>query len=214
MPETPFTRRARRSAVGAVLAFALFAVVPAAHAQVWNEIGDAGDLVSTAQVTVGTGSLTTINGTLGSPSDVDLFCIEVFAPRVILTIAALQCVTHQGPNIWVFDANGLGVTTNATCSGGSKAVGTNFMGSAGTYYVAVSYSGVDPFSGAGAIWLPSIGGERAPDGPGAAGVLAGWAGTPVVGPGNPYQIALGYTSACDAPTPAAGATWGALKIRY
>jgi hypothetical protein len=84
----------------------------------------------------------------------------------------------------------------------------------GTYYVAVSYSGVDPFSAAGAIWLPALGGQRAPDGPGGAGTLTAWSGSPTVSPMNPYQIKLTFMQYCDAATAVTTSTWGSLKIRY
>lgn len=204
----------RMSLAAAVLALAL-AVVPGARAQVWNEVGDAGDLVGSAQGTVGAGALTTLNGNLSSPADVDLYCIQVdIFPRIIVPIVSLQCFAQQGPNVWLFDANGIGIATNATCSGGGKTFGSTTIPGQGTYYVAVSYSGVDPFSAPGAIWLPAIGGERAPDGPGAAGPLTGWAGIPVVQGPNPYQVTLSYVGYCDSATPAARPSWGSLKIHY
>src|SRR5437016_4480378 len=62
-------------ALTATLAFA-----SRAHAQTWNEAGDAGDLPATAQVTTGAGALTSIHGNLASPSDVDMYCIHVPDP--------------------------------------------------------------------------------------------------------------------------------------
>ena len=186
------------------------------RAQTWNESGDAGALVATAQVTVGTGALTTINGDLASPTDVDLFCIRMpSVPPAGPPLAQLQCAVQLGPNVWLFDAAGQGVATNSTCSGGSKTILAPGISLApGTYYVAVSYSGLDPQSAGGAIWAPALPGQRAPDGPGAAGTLTGWAGSPTVQPINPYQIALTFMTYCDAPTPTARPTWGSLKIRY
>lgn len=195
-----------------------FALVSHARAQVWNEIGDAGDLIATAQITVGANPLTTLTGTLSSPTDVDVYCIQVGpTPRALgLPVASLQCVANQGPNVWIFDANGIGVATNETCMGGVKGITTTLVspGLPTTLYVAVSYYGVAPTSPSGDIWLPAIGGERAPDGPGAAGALNGWAGVPNVQPINPYQITFGYTGYCDSATPASAPTWGALKVRY
>lgn len=212
--------RRHRTALVALFTAAVcsLAFAPHAGAQVWNEIGDAGDLISTAQLTVGAGPLITLNGTLSSPTDVDIYCIQVGpTPRVIgLPIASLQCVAHQGPNIWMFDASGVGAATNETCMAGVKGITTTLVSPPGptNLYVAVSYYGVAPISPSGPIWLAAVAGERAPDGPGAAGALNGWAGTPVVQPLNPYQITFGFTAFCDAATPAAMPTWGSLKIRY
>jgi hypothetical protein len=199
----------------AALALAI-ALVPGAQAQTWNEVGDAGDLVATAQSTVGSGSLTAINGNLGSPTDVDLYCIKMLSvPPAGLPLIQLQCVVNNGPNVWLFDAAGNGVFTNATCSSGNKTiVAPNVSLATGTYYVAVSYTGVDPQSAGGAIWLSGLPAQRAPDGPGAGGALTGWAGSAIIQPVNPYHIALNFMSYCDAPTASGKATWGSLKIRY
>lgn len=206
------------SRLTAFVATALLALVSASgvRAQVWNETGDAGELVSTAQVTLGTGSLTTINGNLASPTDVDLYCIKMpSVPPAGLPLIQLQCLVISGPNVWLFNASGNGVLSNSTCSAGNKTIlAPNVSLAAGTYYVAVSYGGIDPQSAAGAIWLSAPPSQRAPDGPGAAGTLTGWAGTPIVQPINPYQITLSFMTYCDAATPTAIPTWGLLKIRY
>lgn len=203
----------RRLALAAAL---VLAVAPAAHAQSWNEVGDAGDMIATAQVTVGAGPLTSIFGALGSAGDVDVYCVQLgMTPRAFgIPAVQLQCVFDSGPNLWVFDANGMGITTNPVCMGGFKTVTTAYFPSPGTYYVAIAYSGVDPVSAGGAIWAPGVPAERAPDGPGGASPLTGWSGSGLVAPVNPYQLSLSYISYCDAATPAAKPTWGALKLRY
>lgn len=198
-----------------LLALAL-AVAPA-RAQIWTETGDAGDLVPTAQVTVGNGPLTQIQGFLASPTDVDVYCVHLSAtPPAFSALIGLNCVVIQGPNVWLFDAAGNGIGSNATCSGGSKMIiAPNTSLPPGNYYVAVSYYGYDPQSALGAIWQPGPPFWRAPDGPGAAGTLTGWAGTPIVQPLNPYQVFLnpGFTF-CEAAVPTSRHTWGSLKIRY
>jgi hypothetical protein len=201
---------------GAALALLLLALAPAARAQVWSEVGDAGDLVSTAQPTSGSGGLTTINGFLASSTDVDLYCIQLAAvPPASQPLVSLLCAGHLDPNVWLFDATGQGVFTNATCAGGNKMILVpNVSLAQGTYYVAVSYSGVDPSSAGGAIWLPALFGQRAPDGPGGAGSLTAWSGTPTVSPLNPYQINLTFMQYCDGATAVSTATWGSLRIRY
>lgn len=212
MPRTirPF---ARCLALAATLVLAL---APAARTQTWNEVGDAGDMIASAQVTVGVGPFTTINGALGSAGDVDMYCVELgTSPRALgIPAVRLQCVMVSGPDVWVFDANGNGVGTDQICQGGFKTVTTALFPSPGTYYVAVAYSGVRPQSAGGSIWDPGALVERTPDGPGAASPLTGWAGSGNVAPVNPYQITLDYITFCDAATPAAKPTWGSLKLRY
>ncbi len=198
-------------------AFALLMVsVSGARAQAWNETGDAGDLVPSAQSTVGTGALTQINGALASPTDVDLYCIRMPAvPPAGSPLIQLQCVVNQGPNVWMFDAAGNGVFVNETCQFGSKRIlAPSVSLAAGTYYVAVSYYGYDAQSAGGTIWLSGTPGQRAPDGPGAAGTLIGWAGSPVVQQLNPYTIYLSAMTFCEAPVPTRGLSWGGLKVTY
>jgi hypothetical protein len=200
-----------------VLFVSLVLSTPAA-AQTWTEAGDAGDLVPSAQYTLGAGGLSTINGALGSPTDVDLYCVTLNStPPGGTVLVYLNCVVIQGPNVWLFDSAGNGVATDMTCMGGNKTILAP-TGSLvpGFYYVAVSYYGVDPYSASGAIWLPALGGLRVPDGPGAAGTLTSWAGAPNVQPLNPYTIGVNsdYFGYCDAPTPADASTWGTLKARY
>jgi hypothetical protein len=204
--------------LGTILAAALvvLATATSVRAQVWNEAGDAGDLVGTAQITTGTGPLATINGALASASDVDLYCIKVpGVPPAGGLLVGLQCAAIQGPNVWLFDANGIGVFATSTCAFGYKAILAPSSSLApGTYYVAVAYGGVDPYSSGGPIWVPGFVPQRAPDGPGAASPLASWAGTGSVQPINPYVITLQYVDYCSAATPTVVQTWGSLKIRY
>jgi hypothetical protein len=218
MPNVPVAPPARPLLrfSGPALALLMMVLVPAARAQVWSEVGDAGDLVSTAQATVGSGGLTAIHGFLASPMDVDLYCIRLSAvPPAGQPLIGLQCAGLMDPSVWLFDAAGQGVFTNETCAGGNKTILAPSVSLApGTYYVAVSYFGVGPSSAGGAIWLSALPGQRAPDGPGAAGPLAAWTGIPTVSPLNPYLLSLTLMQYCDAATAVAPSTWGALRIRY
>lgn len=188
-----------------------------AHAQIWVESGDAGDLVSTAQNTVGVGTLSQIQGLLASPTDVDVYRVRLTATLPFGTaLVGLNCVAIQSPNVWLFDAAGTGLGSSTTCSGGVKQIAALSPSLApGNYYVAVSFYGLDPQSAAGAMWTPGPPVMRAPDGPGAAGTLSGWAGTPIVQPLNPYQVYFHpLFSFCDAATSIPRSTWGELKTRY
>ncbi|MEP7028828.1 MAG: hypothetical protein ABI960_09565 [Candidatus Eisenbacteria bacterium] len=202
-------------ALAAVFALTL-TVATVARAEGWSEVGDAGDLVASAQSTVGSGPLQQITGALASPTDVDLYCIRLLSvPPTGLPLVQLQCVVINGPNVWLFDALGNGVFLSQNCSGGSKTiVAPNYSLPAGIYYVAVSYSDFDAQSAGGAMWLSAPIGQRAPDGPGATGVLTGWAGSPNVQPINPYTINLEGMGYCEAPTPASSGSWGRVKGMY
>ena len=204
------------------LVFSALFVATTASAQVWNETGDAGDEVATAQSTVGTGTLTQITGTLSSPNDVDIYCMQL-GPAVEVVnypMLALQCVVNLGPNIWVFDANGVGVAMNETCQFGVKQLTNNLIPTSGplTTYIAVSYYGVQPFTAAGSIWQTGIPGERAPDGTDPSGALVGWLGAGNVQPSNPYTINVGgpgvITGYCESPVTTESATWGAVKVWF
>jgi len=205
--------RTRAACFAAVLALvALTLAAPRAHAQVWNEIGDAGQLPATAQSTTGVGPLTEIDGNLASPDDVDMYCIHV--TDVAGFFANLQCVIIQGPNLWLFDSTGKGVAMNSLCQASAKGVNGALLAGTGTYYVAVAYDAIYPFAGANQIWLNGYTTQRAPDGPGAAAPVTGWNGPPTVGPLNPYKIFLGGVQFCDAPTPAVQGSWGGVKAIY
>jgi len=199
-------------------AFALLALLaaPRAQAQTWNETGDAGPLLGTAQTTTGSGPLTAINGNLDSPFDVDLYCIRLTAvPPAGLPLVQLTCAGINGPNVYLLDATGKGVFTNQTCSLSSKTIlAPNVSLAAGTYYLAVAYTGMDPQSPSGVIWLPGVLGQRAPDGPGGALALNSWSGTPNVQPINPYHVSLAFMSFCDGAVPTLRSTWGSVKAHY
>lgn len=195
-----------------LFAVALLAAVPLrrAEAQVWNEQGDAGDLPATAQVTAGSGGLTTINGTLASPLDIDMYCLNL--NFVGASAICLQCVVIQGPDVWLFDAAGNGLAATTTCQAGCKQMIMTVP--PGTYYVAVSYDGMLPNSPGGPIWNPSNQPQHSPDGAGAPGPVVAWVGNPIVQPSNPYQLQLQNFSYCSGPVPVHNTTWGRIKTIY
>jgi len=197
----------------AMLALAMLAAAPAA-AQTWNESGDAGSLVPAAQATYGHGALTTINGTLATDADVDLYCIRITDPAVFY--ARRLCAVNADPDLWLFDVAGNGVTQYDLCQGGYVKITGFFVPSPGIYYLAISGEGADAQNPVAAnLWLSTNPGssERPPDGPGAPGPLAGWGGTPVVYT-IPYSIQLNGAAFCDAPVPSAPGTWGTVKAFY
>lgn len=192
--------------------FVLLFAASSAMAATWTEVGDAGNLPATSQVTVGTGPLTTIQGTLSSNSDQDTYCIQVTDPANFR--AYLNCVAFTDNDLWIFSGS-TGVALNDGCTGGQTFVGAPLVTTAGTYYLAVSPSGDEAMNGAMPIWNPpSAAGQRSPDGTGAPGPISAWSNTGAVSSFNNYTIQLIGATFCDTATPADAKTWGRLKTIY
>lgn len=198
------------------LAAAALLAAPVASAQVWTEIGDAGDLLGTAQVTLGAGGLTTIDGVLAEHDDIDLYCIQLTAtPPAGLPLVSLQCAQDAGPSPWLFDAVGMGVRANQICAGGMKVLtAPNVSLAPGLYYVAVSHVTYPPSSALGNIWQTPVFGPTSPDGPGAGSGLLSWIGPLSYVPPTSYQMTLGWMTYCDGATPAEQSSWSTLKSMY
>lgn len=205
-----FNHRVLRSALLSLAGVAVAA--SAVTAQSWNEQGDAGDLPASAQVTVGTGQLLFLYGLLSNVQDVDMYCIRVVNSAAF--VANFQCAVHEGPVPYLFDASGAGVETNETCAGGFKQLTSTYVGAPGIYYLAVAHYGRTATSSMGSIWLSGVPGLRTPDGPGAAFPVTGWAGSPVLGPINPYAFALAGCEPCLSPVATEPGTWGKVKALY
>ena len=184
-------------------------------AQVWNEVGDAGDLPAIAQVPAGGGPLLTINGTLLTGGDADMYCINIPAG------AAFSATTVGGAvfdtQLWLFDPAGLGITFDDDDPGGTGVQSTItgvFVPGPGNYYVTVSqydWDAVDP--GGLDMWNDTpYNVERMPDGPGAAGPVTSWAAGNATNNGS-YSIVLAGAMYCtfSAVEPA---TWGTIKAMY
>ena len=184
------------------LMLAALAVSSAATAQTWAESGDAGDLPGTAQVTVGAGILSTITGTIGA-SDADMYAIMITDANLFFAQSHSNSTTMD-TQMWLFDSTGMGVSFNDDWVGGTtlqSAITDLFVNSTGLYYLAISGYDFDAMSGGLEMWLdtPFVS-ERAPDGPGAAGVVDGWAttGTPATGT---YEINLRGAEFATVPEP-------------
>lgn len=184
-------------------AIAGLAVATAAQAQVWVEIPDApAAAVPTPapQLTVGLGALTSIvggpNAAPGTADTVDTFCIYIPDP------AAFSATTVGGATwdtqlfLFSYAPSGMGVTFNDDSTGLQSTLTGAFLPGPGMYAIAISRYDCDPLNAAGAeIWLDSpFGVERAPDGPGAPGPVAGWsAGTDIAS----YTIFLTGAFYCE-----------------
>lgn len=116
----PFASLRLRLTPAAVALGLAVTVCSPSFAQVWNEVGDAGDVQVSVQTPVGLYALNQINGALQHDADVDLYCIEVLNPTAFS--ASLQCAGMMDPSIWIFHFTGQGVTHNDVCAFGGKTI--------------------------------------------------------------------------------------------
>ncbi len=185
---------------------ALAALSGSALAGDWNEVGDAGGLPP-GQHTVGAGSLDRILGTLDANAQdfEDMYCIRIVNPLAFSasTVGGASFDTQ----LFLFDANGLGVSHNDDAGGLQSRITGQFVLAPGIYHLAVSGYNRDPLDAAGGlIWNNSpFSTERAPDGPAAANPIAGWGGS---GGTGAYTITLTGAEFCQVPAPGAMAILG------
>ena len=179
-----------RGATGTIF---LDVIVPAQWDEILNGGSDAGDLPSTGQTPTGTDPFTSIGGTTESSVDADMYEIN------ICDVGAFGATTvgngtFGDTQLFLFDASGLGVTSNDDSQATAQSTISNiFVAAPGNYYLAVSRYNLDPVEESGFfIWNNTpFGTERAPDGPGAGGAIAGWVGT--FASTGAYQITLAGT---------------------
>ncbi len=194
----------------------LAASLGVAQAQLWTEVGDAGDLPGTAQITVGSGSLDFISGFIGNNpaadgNDKDMYCIYIADPSLFsaTTVGGSSLDTQ----LFLFNTGGFGVTFNDDHPGGSVLQSTitgTFLPGPGHYYLAISRYDRDPVDATGAeLWLDTpYDVERAPDGPGAGSPIFDWNGTAASTLTGAYRISLTGASYCAVPEPATLAALG------
>ena len=157
-------------------------------AQTWDETtdggGDAGDLPGTAQVTVGTGALTTITGLSDAATeDKDLFLIKILAGGGFSANVASDRTDGMGPDdtkLYILNAAGFGIaadddssTTGGPFDAGIQ-VGDPLVASLpeGLYLVGITDLDYIPTSVGGDIF-PG-GGPVGPTGPGGGSAMTGW----------------------------------------
>ena len=151
---------------------------------VWLEEGDAGDTSATAQVTVGSGSLTNIQGTIPDGWDNEVYQIRVTDyAHFSATVTA-----PEGGNskLALFDANGMGVVYNddmddtSFLSAIAYATGQRPVAN-GVFYLGIcsqqKYFGSTVGVNAVSIWSPDTPTmQQLPDGPGKDSPFAGFGG--------------------------------------
>lgn len=183
----------------------------------WTEIGDAGELPGTAQVVWGSGPLNTITGAYNG--DADMYQIYISDPPAFSAYA-----TAEDPQLFLFDADGMGVYANDDQVIGNPTQSYNAYlppghaqspTSAGLYYLAVSEWDHDPYSPTGLIF-PSepYDGVFGPTGPGGDSAITYWSGTEY-----DYSYTIELTGAQYVPVPGAvllgilGLSAGGIKLR-
>ena len=187
--------------------------VPVA-ASTWFEVGDAGKLPATAQVTVGSGPLTAISGAVET-NDADLFQISITGTTPFSAATNGELGSAADPafdtQLFLFNSDGLAVAGNDDHPGGSPG-GSPFHSqilpislTAGIYYLGISGFNNDPQSAGGAMF-PSFlfnaqygPADGNPTGPGAGDPLSGWSDS---GDSGDYFIGLqGASFAVSVPEP-------------
>lgn len=180
-----------------------------AHGQIWNEAGDAGQNgVGAAQITVGAGTLTTINGSLFAETEVDMYCIritnEAAFSAVVTSSAGVDSV------LWLFNTDGtLQVWNDDTDAGNAlSTLNSNGVLANGTYFLAISNWYNDPRTDSNFTLTgdASWSGTGPSQGQGNGLVLSGWAGSSGgIGTEGPYTIALQGAEFYLVPAPGAAA---------
>lgn len=84
-------------------------------AATWTESGDAGDLPSAAQLTMGSGPLDAIEGSILDEADQDMFLVVIDDPAAFSAStnnAGTNLVFDDDTQLFLFDAAGFGVLAN------------------------------------------------------------------------------------------------------
>ncbi len=186
-----------RTSLGLVLVLVGGLAASAASAGIWTEVGEAGDLITTGQVTTGTGALTLIDGMVAQNSDADLFQIHIVDEAAFRASTKTQYggSTAFDSRLYLFNASGYGITFNdddPVYGGLGSTITSTFVTTNGLYWLAISKYPLSPNgSNGGFIWNSNpYNTERAPDGPGAAYPLASWTGSFPGGSALAYSIAI------------------------
>lgn len=175
-----------------------------ASADVWVEVGDAGQLPGTAQVPQGSGPLTSIMGAYTS-GNVDMFLIHIANPAAF----SAQTSGATDPQLFLFNSSGFGVQGNDDAGPGLQAQLGPFVGPPGNYFLAISGYDDDPTSPGGLIFPDfPFGPIYGPTGPGGGQAITGWTGFGFYD--EEYTIIL--QGATFVPEPASIAVWSLLGL--
>jgi len=123
------------------------------HAQIYAEIGDAGQTLATAQTTGVTSGqlLISITGTISGLNDADMFILTLTSPMTF-SASTVNGLTLVDTALFLFRSNGTGVYTNDDANGttlqSTLPAGTGFTISLspGVYFLGISLSGNEPIN--------------------------------------------------------------------
>ena len=136
------------------------------RAQMYTEVGDAGDTLATAQSTGGSSNpagtaITSISGTIGTGTDADLYVVQINTPTTFsattnnsVTNASFNNKLPLDTSLFLFNSAGVEVATNDDTNGttvtSTLAAGNPLYASlaAGIYYIGISISGNEPVNSA------------------------------------------------------------------
>lgn len=164
------SRRAVAAARSIALLLALGVSNPLLNAQIFTEVGDAGQTPGTAQNT-GLSQPFTILGTLSSPTDADVFRITIVNPGFFAASTVNPLTAASGgpggldTQLFLFDSNFRPIMMNDDASGTSlqSALPANsvFLNAlaAGIYYIAISLAGNDPVNTVNQLVFAMNGGD-------------------------------------------------------
>ena len=179
-----------------------------ASAQVWAELGDAGDLTTNAQTPAGVGPLTQITGLSDSTiQDKDVYRIRIEAGGGF-SATVTSMTPSDDTKMYLFNAAGMGIIGDDDSSvpapfGSAFPLGNLLIASlpAGVYYLAITDYNFLPTSAGGEIF-PS-GNVVGPTGPGGGQPFTGW-NTDFHESSYSYVIALTGASFVPEPSTLAG----------
>jgi hypothetical protein len=158
-----------------------------AHAVDWTETGDAGQLVSTAQMPTGDDRLRNIYGTISTNNDVDLFRIYISNPTTF-SAGVSSTSGNLDSGLILFNQGGYALYGNDDAMLGTRTSGLpaghlNGPQAPGWYNLAIFALGTPPVSGDGFTldhyMFPNVSSPYTQiltaTGPGGAAPLTGWA---------------------------------------
>lgn len=175
-----------------------------AQAATWTETDEAADLISTAQLPTGNGSLTSITGTISTNFDADLYKIYISNPVNFSALVSGGNEDEWDSAVALFNNDGLGVYYNddAIFDNGQAGLPSNHSSGPQTpsiYYLAIFDDDQAPLSGSASTANDLIFPQSdypytqilGPVGPGGSLPLAGWGALVTEVPLNgTYSIAL------------------------
>ncbi|SET72584.1 PEP-CTERM protein-sorting domain-containing protein [Nitrosospira multiformis] len=185
------------------------------HAVDWTEIGDAGQLVSTAQMPTGDeGRLRNIYGTISTNNDVDLFRIYISNPTTF-SAGVSSTSGNLDSGLILFNEGGYALYGNDDAMLGTRASSlpaghVNGPQAPGWYNLAIFALGTPPVSGDGFTpdhyMFPNVSSPYTqiltPTGPGGASPLTGWAQLDdTVAINEDYRIRLSGVTVSPVPEP-------------